>query len=268
MLVLKIVLITIGSYLLLCIILYFIQDLFLFHPERLPQNFKFHFKVPFEEVFIDLEDGTHLNGLLLQQENSKGVIYYFKGNTRSIKGWSKFSRDFMPRGYDFFIMDYPGFGKSRGKRTEESIAWDSQAAYNWLKEHYPEEKIIIYGRSLGAGFATRIASWNNPAMLILDSPYYSFYRLAQRYTLIAPAKLLLKYHIPLYQYLQQVKCPVHIIHGDRDRLIPYRYSPELVRISEGNVILHTIKGAHHNNLPKFEDYHSALEKILGTKTND
>ena len=74
-----------------------------------------------DEMFIDIGDGTRINALHYTTPNSKGVMFYFKGNTRSIKGWGKFSKDFISKNYDFFLIDYPGFGKSKGKRTEARI---------------------------------------------------------------------------------------------------------------------------------------------------
>ena len=98
-----------------------------------------------------MEDGGSINGIHFKVPNSKGVVYYFKGNSRSIKGWGKFARDFVSKGYDFFMVDYRGFGKSRGRRTEAILYSDAQHVYKWLTKHYDEEQIIIYGRSMGSG---------------------------------------------------------------------------------------------------------------------
>ena len=76
-----------------------------------------------------------------------------------------FAKDFVGKGYDFFILDYRGFGKSRGRRTESNLYADLQQVYKWLATHYEEQQMVLYGRSLGSGLATRIASWNQPKML-------------------------------------------------------------------------------------------------------
>jgi alpha-beta hydrolase superfamily lysophospholipase len=57
-----------------------------------------------------MEDGGHINAIYFKVPNSRGVIYYLKGNSRSIKGWGKFAKDFLSNGYDFFMMDYRGSG--------------------------------------------------------------------------------------------------------------------------------------------------------------
>lgn len=249
-------------YLGLCVALYLVQDLFMFHPERLPQDFKFNFSDKFEETFVEVEDGSRINGLYFHAENPKGVVFYFKGNTRSVKGWGKFHADFIPKGYDFFVVDYPGFGKSIGQRTEHRVYHDVHLAYKWLAERWPEKKIVVYGRSLGSGFAAGVASWSKPRMLILDSPFFSFDQLARRYAFMFPLSFILKYKMPLYKHVKELNCPLFILHGDKDRLIPYKYSPMIVRIAPERIKLFTIHGASHNNLPEFPAYHEALDKIL------
>ena len=253
-----------AVYLALCVIAYFIQTLFFFHPEKLPETFQFisKYHIPMHEVFITTEDGSKINALHYTIKDSKGVVFYFKGNTRSIKGWGKFSKDFVSKNYDFFMIDYPGFGKSRGKRSEFKIYNNAQYAYKWLCERYPEDKIVIYGRSMGSGFAARIASWNRPKMFIMDSGFYSFYHLAQRYVPILPMKWIIRYKIPSYQFIKSMKCPVFFIHGNKDRLIPYKYSKWLHKLIPERSKLFTIEGGHHNDLPNFAEYHKVLYKIL------
>ena len=254
-----------GGYILLCLLVYLLQDFFLFHPEVLKEDFEFEYDVPFEEVILKKEDGTIIDALHFEVPNSKGVVFYFKGNTRSIKGWSKFKSDFLDKNYNFFIMDYPGFGKSTGKRTERIIYENTQLAYNWLKSKYPENKIVLYARSLGAGFGARIAMQNHPKMLILDSPYYSFEHLANHYAWMFPLHWLLKYKMPLNKYMKRIKSPVFIIHGNKDKLIPYRFSSRLEKLDIKHVKLFTIEGAKHNNLPEHNQYHEVLDKILNDK---
>ena len=109
------------SYFLLCVIFYFTQDLYFFRPETLPKTFQYRYPFPFEEVHFDMEDGGYINGLHFKVPNARGVVYYLKGNSRSVKGWGKFARDFVSKGYDFFMVDYRGMGKSSGKRTEATL---------------------------------------------------------------------------------------------------------------------------------------------------
>ncbi len=246
----------------LCVLFYFGQDLFFFRPERLPKWFAYRYPFPFTEVDFDMEDGGKINAIYFKVPNSKGVVFYIKGNSRSIKGWGKFARDFLGKGYDFFILDYRGFGKSKGRRTENILYADLQQVYKWLNTKYDEDEIVLYGRSLGSGLATRIASWNTPRSLILDSPYFSFRYHISRYGFFLPIGLLLRYQIRTDQFIKKVHCPIHILHGDKDRLIPYKQSEMLKKLVPENIQLHTIHGASHNNLPDFAAYHEELYDIL------
>lgn len=256
------VLLVLIIYGILMLLTYFLQEYFMFHPERLSSSFEFHYDQPFEEVIIRSNINNKIDGLYFSAKDSDKVVFYLKGNTRSIKGWSKFSHDFLSKGCDFFIFDYPGFGKSRGKITEENIYACCREAYDWLKENHPDKKIILYGRSLGAGFAAYIAAECDPDLLILDSPYISMGRLVTYYTRIVPVKMLLKYKIPVHKFIKKCSCPVKILHGRKDWLIPYRYSEEIVALKPDQVELFTIEKGSHNNLPKFDEYHQYLDKIL------
>ena len=246
----------------LCLIFYFLQDYFFFRPEILPKQFEYRYPFPFDEVNFEMEDGSEINGIHFKVPNSMGVVYYLKGNSRSIKGWGKFARDFVSKGYDFFMFDYRGFGKSSGKRTEQALYNDAQSVYKWLSTVYPEDQIVIYGRSMGSGVATRIASWNHPKMLILDAPYYSFLYQVRRYGFWLPLKWLLRYKMRLDQFIKKVTCPIFIIHGDKDRLLSYKQGKMLAELVSDRATLITIEGGHHNDLPEFPEYHEYLYDIL------
>lgn len=246
----------------LCLLFYFGQDLFFFRPERLAKTFAYQYPFPFVEVNFDMEDGGVVNALHFRVPNSKGVVFYVKGNSRSIKGWGKFAKDFVGKGFDFFILDFRGFGKSRGRRTEEILFSDLQHVYQWLADEYSEERIVLYGRSLGSGLAARVASWNRPRMLILDCPYYSFLYHISRYGFFLPIRWLLRYHIRTDRFIKKVRCHTHIIGATKDRLIPYRQAEMLHALAPTQISLHPIVGAGHNNLPDFPEYHDLLYDIL------
>ena len=254
--------IVILVYLGVLVIFYFFQHYFFFRPEILPSAFQYNYPFPFEELHFDMEDGGKINGIYFKVPNSLGVIFYLKGNSKSIKGWGKFAKDFVGKGYDFVMIDYRGFGKSRGRRSEAKLYNDSQYVYQWLKERYPEDKIILYGRSYGSGIAARIASWNLPAMLILDSPYTSFLALVKRWGWWMPVRWLLRYHLRTDQFMKSIRCPVYIIHGTLDKLIPYKMSVDLEKNNANKVKLISIPKARHNDLPAFAEYHEALYEII------
>lgn len=259
-------LIVLGAYLVLSLLLYFLQDYFLFKPEKLPPGFQFYYEnQETEEYNIETRDGATINGLRFKAKDPKGVVFYLKGNSKSIKGWGKFAVDFTRHGYDVIMVDYRGFGKSTGRRTQKAVKRDMQVIYNKIKEKVSEKYIILYGRSLGSGFATKLASMNNPKMLILDAPYYSLSKVAKKYIPFMPLSLLIKFPMPTYKWLKYVNCPIHIIHGTDDHLIPYKTSVKLSRIKSKTTTLHTVIGGGHKNLNTFESYHKMLSEIVNSK---
>lgn len=263
---LHIALIVFVAYAVISILLYYLQDYFLFKPEKLPKDFDFFYEnQTVSEYNIETRDGAIINGLHFSVEKPLGVVLYLKGNSKSIKGWGKFAVDFTRNNYDVIMVDYRGFGKSTGKRSQKAIKHDLQFIYNKIREKVSEKYIIIYGRSMGSGFATKLASMNSPKMLILDAPYYSLTKVTGRYMPFMPLSIILKYPMPTYKWLKYVKCPIHIIHGTKDKLIPFSSSVKLSQVNPKLTQLHPIIDGGHKNLNNFESYHKILTEIIKSK---
>lgn len=254
-------------YIAISIAIYYLQDYLLFKPEKLPKDFQFNYEnQEIEEHNLETRDGAVINGLLFKPKGeSRGIVLYLKGNSKSIKGWGKFAVDFTRHGFNVLMVDYRGFGKSTGRRSQKAIKRDLQEVYNEIKERTNENRIILYGRSLGSGFAAKLASMNHPRMLILDAPYYSLTKVTKRYMPFMPLSILIKYPLPTYKWLKYVQCPIHIIHGTNDKLIPFKSSLKLSKVNPKLTKLYTVIGGGHKNLNNFESYHSMLDDILNTK---
>jgi hypothetical protein len=248
--------------LVLSVLAYFIQEKFIFKPEKLKKNFQYKYEAPFEELFFEPEPGVSINGLHFYKEKPFGLVLYFHGNSRSIKGWAKYAKDFFRYNYDVVLVDYRGFGKSTGKRTENNLHDDMQYIYTQLKKRFGEDHLIVYGRSLGSGFATKLASENNPRYLILDAPYYNFTKVAERFLPFLPIRFVLRYHLRTDNWIGKVKCPIYILHGTKDWLIPISHSEALRKLHPKYTTLIEIEGGGHNNLPTFDAYHNFIRDIL------
>ena len=248
------------------IILYFFQERFLFHPEKLPKDFQFQYEnQQVDEYNLELKDGAVINGLHFKTERHKGLVYYLKGNSKSIKGWGKFAVDFTLHGYDVIMIDYRGFGKSTGKLSQESMKHDALYVYDKLKEKVKEEHIIVYGRSLGTGLATKVASMNNPRALVLACPYFSMSKNAKRYLPLIPLGLVMRYRMPTYKWIKYVDCPINIIHGTKDKVIRFKSSLRLSQLKPDSTELYPIIGGGHKDLHNYESYHRALREILNSR---
>jgi pimeloyl-ACP methyl ester carboxylesterase len=247
---------------LLSVIAYLVQEKLIFKPEKLSADFEFKYDAPFEELWFDIEPGVRISGLHFKVDTPKGLILYFHGNTRSIKGWAKYARDFYRYGYDVVLVDYRGFGKSTGKRSEREMLNDMQFVYDRLADQYAEDHILVYGRSMGSGFATKLAADNQPRYLILDAPYYSFKKVAERFTPFLPHRFILRFHLRTDKWIKRVSCHTYIIHGTRDWLIPISHSEKLRKFNPHRITLIRIEGGGHNNLPSFPEYHNFIRDIL------
>ena len=243
------------------VLLYLIQDLILFHPKVLPTDHRFHFTKPVVEKNIKRRDGSNLNLLELKKEHSKGIILFFHGNMENAEHYEKYVPFFNNLGYELWIMDYAGFGKSTGKRTEENMYNDAQTVYNLALKQTTPDSIIIYGKSIGTGVAAHLAAGNQCKQLILETPYYSIPALAKHYFPIYPVLPISRYLFPTFQYLSKVKAPVTLLHGTADEIIPYAQAKKL-KEENYKVQLISIPKGKHNNLLSFPQFRAVIDSIL------
>lgn len=252
----------VGIYILACALLYFLQERFIFFPEKLDKAFAFDFEQPFVEKNMQMADGTQINGLLFTAANSKGLIFYLHGNTGSLRSWGNVAKTYTALNYDVFIIDYRGYGKSEGKITDQNQLFaDNQLIYDQLKQDYTEQDIVILGYSLGSGLASKLAADNNPKLLILQAPYYSLvYIMKQRFALIPT--FLLKYKLETNRYLQSCQLPLVIFHGNQDNTISHQHSLKLEKEFTSNAKLIILEGQAHNGITDNPIYQQQLAKIL------
>jgi len=239
-------------------VLYIIQDTMIFHAEKLPANFTFSFRNAFEEFNLKTEDGENLNGLLFKVDKSKGVVLFFHNHSGNINHWSRSAVFINNLNYDVLMMDYRGFGKSTGSFNEQKMFNDSLLWYNFTKKLYSENKIMVYGRGLGAAFATYAASKNKPIKMVLESPIFSVYKTAKSHYPYIPTKLILKYNFETSKYIGKVKCKTYFFHGLKDNLVPYSSSEKLHELIKGNSELYLIPEGSHYDLINSNVF---LEKI-------
>lgn len=257
------VLIALALYVMVGLALYALQEKILFRPSVLAQNYEYQFEHEYEELFLKPEKDASINAIHFKVKQPKGVILYFHGNSDNLQRWGKIAEYFVKLNYDVFVMDYRTYGKSVGQLSEQALYSDAQFCYDYLKEHYDENNIIVFGRSLGSGIATQLTSKNKPKQLILETPYYSIADVAKHKFPLFPIGRMLKYQLPSYQYIQKVTCPIFIFHGTKDYVVPYKSGKKLFEISPKNKTqFFTIDGGGHKNLIDFDAYSEAIQNIL------
>jgi uncharacterized protein len=256
------VLVYVGIYIITVVFFVFTQDKFFFHPEKLNKDYKFSFPVKFEELNIMAADSTVLNGVIFKADSSKGLIFYLHGNGGCIKEFTNITGTFTELKYDFFVLDYRGFGKSEGEiKSESELYSDIQIAYDLMKSRYEERKIVVYGYSLGTGLAAKLASSNNPRMLIMQAPYYSWIDLFKHRCPVIPTSLV-KYKIETYKYLTECRMPILMFHGDKDPVIYYQSSEKLKKLVKPGDNLFILAGMGHGVMIRNETYLRELKKAL------
>lgn len=254
---------TLGAYLIALIMLNFLQEKLIFLPTKLPQDYHYSFSTPFKELFLSTPDGARLNALWFKRQESRGLILYFHGNAGNLSRWGDIVQPLVRKGYEVLVMDYRTYGKSTGTLSEQALYSDAQLFYDFGKEHYAENEIILYGRSLGTGMATQLAAENRPSLLLLESPYYSLLDIGERRFPWLPVSWFMKYPFRSYEAVQGVQCPVRIFHGTDDRVVPYESGRMLFQSIPGkDKQFFAIQGGGHNNLAAFPSFQEAVNSVL------
>ena len=252
-------------YVVACGYLYFQQENLIFHPDKLKVNSKFKFNIPFKEFKLVTSDKEALSALLFKctlSRRSNKLIFFLHGNSGNLKELGKTAEFYTQLGYDFFAMDYRGFGKSTGKITsEEQFFSDIELVYKEMKKAYSEKDISIFGFSVGTGPAAMLASKNNPSRLVLFAPYFSMTDMALARYKIIPS-FLLKYKFETNKYIAKTKAPITIFHGINDQTIPFHSSTRLSKILTSKDEFVPLKNQGHSGFEKNKKFISKINELL------
>jgi pimeloyl-ACP methyl ester carboxylesterase len=247
---------------------YYEQDKFLFHPEIVNRKQAYSFSQPFTELNIPYDAATSLSVVQFRATDrpadslAKGVVLYFHGNGDNIPRYAPAATSITAKGYEVWMLDYPGYGKSTGELSEKKLYELSLLFYKLARSRWQPKQIILYGQSLGTGMAAQLAAIRDCRRLILQSPYYSMTSLFRRYLFLYPVGLMLHYHFPTYDYLPAVTAPITLFSGDADATIPYGNALRLMPLLKPGDEFVTIPGAGHNNISNFPLYKEKLDSVL------
>ena len=259
--------VTVLLYSIIGIALFYVQEAILFHPEKLAKDHVYYFNVPFQEINIPFNEADTMNMVKFFPKDSvrRGVVLYFHGNRQNIERYAKFAASFTKNGYEVWMEDYPGYGKSSGTRTEAKLYRQAVEIQRMATARYGADSIILYGKSFGTGIAAYVASQTNCKRLILETPYYSIPDLFGCYAFIYPTERMCTYKIPTNKYLQNVNYPITIFHGTNDWVIPYRCASKLKNVLKPTDEFITIENGTHHNLAGFELYKKKLDSLLNLR---
>lgn len=227
-----------------------LDQLFVYHPNPWTErDWAKASGLPLEEVWFKAEDGTKLFGWYVQSSASSPVLLWCHGNAGNIIHRLENLAELYRIGLSVFIFDYRGYGRSEGKPSEEGLYQDALAAYSYLVDRrgVRPERLVLFGRSLGASVAGEIASRKPAAGLILESPFPSIAAMARAHYGGLPMHWLLSGRFPLAERLARVTMPVLVIHGDYDTIVPIELGREVFAAAREPKSFYVIEGADHNN---------------------
>jgi fermentation-respiration switch protein FrsA (DUF1100 family) len=224
-----------------------------FHPDKrsipvdqLPQGLS--------EVFIDTEDGIQLQCYLLDHQNSEKIVIYFHGNAGNLSHRIQDLQKLHQMGVSVLGVSYRGYGKSQGSPNEAGVYKDGMAALQYVREDlgYMEKDIYLLGRSIGTTVAIHIAQDKKLAGLVLVTPLTSGKALGLA-SGMGPFSVVAGSAFNNIGKVDNIKCPVLVLHGTADRVIPYEMGVKIHQLLSGPKKMVTLEGAGHNNLST--DYH-------------
>lgn len=212
-------------------LIYFKQSEILFYPDisgrelvSSPQSRGMHY----DDVELITSDNIKLHGWFVYAntptENQKpATVLFFHGNAGNISHRLDSIEQFHQLGLNVFIIDYRGYGQSKGKITEDGTYRDAEAAWLYLTKNRALNKseIIIFGRSLGGAIATWLAGRVTPGGLIVESGFSSVPSMGQRLYPFLPVHLLSRFQYNTKKYIKEINCPVLVAHSRDDQIIPY-----------------------------------------------
>lgn len=207
------------TYILFCFFIFFIQKTFIFFPTKtihaIPNNV--------EELYIKTSDNLKLNAWF-KDNKSKKVVIFFHWNW-----WNMFYNLSRLKIYDdlnFSVMmfDYRGYWKSEWEiKKENDLYIDGEAAYRYLKaKWYKDEDIILWGQSMGWAIAINTAKNRNIDSLVVESTFYSMYRMAKKQFSFLPTSILLRYKFNSFEKINDIRSKVLFIHSKNDEMIDYK----------------------------------------------
>ncbi len=253
-----------AVYVLVGLLFLLLQDHLLFHPERVHPTDDYEIAHPHRAISIPINnsDTLHLIDFLPDRlASTKGVVLYFHGNRKHIGYYADQTPAMTKAGYHVLMIDYPGYGKSSGELTESKLYDWSEIVYRIAHKQHSADSILIYGKSLGTGVATRLASIRGCKGLILETPYYDLPTVAARFLPIYPTQWMMNYSFPLHAYLSEVKAPVFIFHGTDDEVIGIKQAKRLQKELKTSDRMLIVEGGKHNGLIEFETVRNALDSI-------
>jgi len=264
--------IVLAAYLLVGGLLYLVQGKLIFPGGRVigrsPADAPFGWE--FEDVVVSV--GAHeTHGWFIPAEGRRGTVLFSHGNAGTIADRLESVEVFHSLGFDVLIYDYGGYGRSTGRASEKRCYADVRAMWQHLTKDrgVAPDEIVLFGRSLGGGATTQLATEVRPGGVILESSFLSTARVARDLLPIFPSKLFIRHRFDNAAKIGQIGCPVLIVHSADDDLIPFHHGKGLFeRANEPKTFLE-IHGSHNDGFfVSGALYRDGVGEFLGAVVGD
>ena len=257
---LQIILIILLIYSFVLVFLYFYQRNLLYHPNE--NNYSDdEITVNIEKVNIKTSDNINLLGWY-HEKNLKEfkTLIFFHGNAGSLENRIHKLNHFKDMNVNFLIIAWRGFSGNSGEPSENGLYKDGKSAIDWLiKKGISEQKLILYGESLGTGVAVHLAQNRNFSGVILETPFTSMIDAAKTFYPYIPVKLLLKDKFENYKKIKNINSPILIMHGEADQIVPFSMGKKLYEIANKPKYSYFTKYDNH-----MMEYDESLVKALNS----
>lgn len=251
----SLIFILIASWVLLSIFIYFYQPNLIYFPHKEIEVTPELISLDYEEVTLTTSDGIELNAWWIENPDARATLLFLHGNAGNISHRLNSLEIFYKLGLSVLIIDYRGYGKSRGKPSEQGTYIDAETAWTYLsnEKNIPPENIIIFGRSLGGAIAARLAEKHPSAALIMESSFTAISDIGKHYYPYLPTSLLARIKYPSIDKISNVTSPVLIIHSHDDEIIPYQHGEELYEAAKEPKSFLDINGGHNDGFIMSKD---------------
>jgi fermentation-respiration switch protein FrsA (DUF1100 family) len=221
--------------------------------------------LPYESVKLVTSDNVQLDGWFIPAPQARGVVLFCHGNAGNISHRLDSLLLFNKLGLSTLIFDYRGYGRSQGKPSEQGTYQDAEAAWQHLTQErgVPPQQIILFGRSLGAAVAAHLATIHTAGALIIESCFTSVPDIAADLYPFLPARLLSRLDYNAKAKLENVGCPVLIVHSPNDEIIPYKHGRALYAAAKEPKRFLELRGGHNDGfLITGKAYRDGLDRFL------
>ena len=222
---------------------------FIFFPERELLETPTQWGLSFDDIHFSASDGVRLHGWFVPGEGEVTWLW-FHGNGGNISHrLEDLTLLHTHLGVKIFLFDYRGYGRSEGRASERGTYRDARGALDYVlsRQDICPRKIVYFGRSLGAAVAVWLATQHQPSGLILESPFASVKDMAKIAFPHLPLYLLVHNKYDSLSRIGKLSCPLLILHGDEDQIVPISQGRKLYDAARGPKSFYVIPGAAHNN---------------------